>query len=647
MNRSKKEALGSVHYEYSYPEDLNLEPLSKEHDAMVSKVMELARMSQSVVRSRYETWEELDRITTSYVPADQAERTFTKYDPKEPRSVVVPVTSAMLDVMLTNLSNIFLSDTIFHYQPLAPEDTIPVAMLERIIDLHMHRFKVNANLRTQWRDGLIYGVGASVPTWESHITQRRRPTAVGLLANMLGESSDDSSELYELVYEGNALRNISPYNYLPDPEVSATDIQRGEFVGWIERTNLQRLLEKEVYEKDDSLFNVKYLRHVSGNSSLFEESTHETDRGIFRRDATGPNVGHPVDIVHMYVRLIPAEWDLGSSENPEKWYLAVAADSVVISAEKVDLDHGLFPVTVFAPGCDGYSMFPTSRVEMVYGLQMLIDWFMNSRIADVRKNVNGIQIFDPTAIDPAELAKSDVSKMLPLRQGALGRDIDKVYRRIDNQDVTRSNVEDMRNVMDMLHRVSGVTDPTQGIQRQSSERVTAQEFSSVFQSAMNRIEQIARIANEQHMQDLGVMFAAHTQQFMTQEEYITTFGRWQSRLQERFGQQDQLLASPLAVLGAWDVEPHPAKVPGRKNVDVLLRLWEMVSNNETLAQSFDHTRFFEAIASELGVENIDDFFIQQQAPMQQQVVPDEQAVAMAEQGDIVPMGEGGGDGRFL
>ena len=144
----------------------------------------------------------------------------------------------------------------------------------------------------------------------------------------------------DVIFEGNAISNIDPYNYLPDPNYSIHEVQKGEYVGWLDRTNYMDLLSEE--QDDTTLFNVRYLRHSPNRASGIMGSDSRTSRSrvISSPVTTDRNISLPVDQFHVYVKLIPSIWTLGASDLPEKWLFTVANDSIIIRANQLELDHG-------------------------------------------------------------------------------------------------------------------------------------------------------------------------------------------------------------------------------------------------------------------------------------------------------------------
>jgi hypothetical protein len=120
----------------------------------------------------------------------------------------------------------------------------------------------------------------------------------------------------------------------------------------------------------------------------------------------------------MYVNLIPSEWELGSSDYPEKWFFKVAADDVIISCHRANHHHGLYPMAVASSEYDGYSMTPISRLEILKGLQGVLDWLFNSHVANVRKAINDVLIVDPYLVNINDLKDPEPGKLVRLRRPA-------------------------------------------------------------------------------------------------------------------------------------------------------------------------------------------------------------------------------------
>ena len=235
-----------------------------------------------------------------------------------------------------------------------PEDTAGATLMEKVINLHCAKTKVPLNLHTLFRDASAYGLGIVTPQW---IVWRGRKRRTSSMSNTLVDennntvrvgmaSSASTTSENVILFEGNGLDNIDPYCYLPDPNVPIHNVQRGEYVGWLDRDNFLNLLADE--ELDGDLFNVQYLRRcVSKFTSVYGSSSYpRQSRNHLGNNQFTSLYSAPIDLLHMYVKLIPSVWDLGDNEYPEKWMFTVGADSVIIRANKLELDHDLYPICV-------------------------------------------------------------------------------------------------------------------------------------------------------------------------------------------------------------------------------------------------------------------------------------------------------------
>ena len=365
-------------FNYDYPEGLDFRPGSDFHQDIRSKLIERAQVSHNEMSKRYSSWNDVDHVLTTYIPTDQTEKDLKDIDRRKPVSIVFPYSYAMMESLLAYLISAFGQDPIFRYEGVSPEDTIGAMLMELTIQLHCNKTKVPLALHTQFRDSLGYGLGVASPGWtkkRGFRSIKREGTLYGSSGGLLSENGY-REDVETLLFEGNCLHNISPYHYLPDPNVSASEAQNGEFVGWIRKDNKLSLMREEKYDSD--MFNAKYLKYVSTNTSQFaqnnDERTRKTTGGGIPQETVDNN---RVYMLTMYVDLIPKEWKLGTSEEPEKWCFNLANDNLIMKAYPVNFNHGMYPVSVAAPDYDGYTSTPISRLEILYGLQGVLDFLFN------------------------------------------------------------------------------------------------------------------------------------------------------------------------------------------------------------------------------------------------------------------------------
>ncbi len=650
-NEQRSQALRDVKFDYDYPDGIDLNPSGDLHKNIVDNVMNRVKESYDVMSARYPSWKAIDEVLTAYIRSDEAELALKSRDDRKPVSIVVPQSYAMLEILLTYMVAALLESPIFRYEGRGPEDVVKAMLLERVIEQQCYYSKVALDLHTVLRDGFAYGLGACAPVWYSEYAImeqiREKQTFLDML---LGRSGTERFETEQLMFEGNRVDNIDPYSFLPDPGVAIHKIQKGEYVGWIARDNYLSLLRDE--RNNEQMFNVRYLGKLGSCISRYSQNDstgRRTKTGV--TSPTTSTVSRPVDVIYMYIDIIPREWKLpGSQSNrkgeyPETWLFAVAADQVVISARPLNLNHGRKPVVTFAPDSDGYTIAPVSKLEIVHGLQEVLNWLFNSHITNVRKSINDMLIVDPSLINMNDLKDPQAGKLIRMRRAAWGRGLENAVKQLKVDDITRGNVADASIVIDLIKNTSGAIDAISGFRRKTSERVTATEVQGDRTSGLSRLEKLAKIAGLQLFQDLGFMLASQTQQLMSEETYVKVVGDWSRLLADEYGiEMGRVRVTPDDLLMIYDVVVKDGTVPGGEHVEVWTQLLPTLMGDQEIRQEYDIPRIVRHIMRAAGAKDVDQFRRRQmmtQGPAAQ-VMPNEQVANEVQAGNLVPMEAAGG-----
>lgn len=629
--------LAQTHYEYEYPNGLDLNPnTSSLHNRLKDMVLSCAKDSHAKFATRRQSWADLDLMLTAYISLSDAERKIRVKDDRKPVSIIVPTTYATLTTLLTYMTSAFMrTPEVFKYDNQAPEDLLGTIMLEKIIERQSRQFKHGLSLHTQWRDSFVYGMGAITPIWT--VRRGRKTSFVPKGFNQGGVSQVTGYERQEVedvvLAEGNDLQNISAYNFLPDPSVSIHRIQDGEYVGWVVRASMQYWRQLEEQE-GSGFFNVKYLRHVSGASSLYDDRADARDKYNVR-SGTGRTTGADnKDVIFLYKTLVPKDYGLGSSDRSEKWLLAVGGDSILLAAMPVTLDHGQYPIAVAAPEFDGYNICNPSTLEIIGGLQTAVDYLYNTHIEAVRKNILNQFIIDPYLVNVADFEKGD--GLIRMKRSAWGRGVENALKQLQVTDITRQNIGDISAIMDIMQRVSGTSDMVQGVVQPRGERISATEIQSAHGGALSRLEHMAKVIWMQSHQDLGLMVASQTKQLISQEYYAKINGRWSDTLQEQFQldiKEGRLHITPDKLDVNVDMYVEDMGVPGTEFAEVWSRIFQTVGSSQELTAQLDTVKIFKFLATMAGAKNIEDFA--RRTPVQAQMMGPEQLQAQVQQGNMV------------
>lgn len=631
----------SMNFDYDYPYDLDLDPKSDFHNKLRTKIWNRASESQKEISKRYSSWRDIDKILTSYIHLSDAEKNLKKKDDRKPVSIVFPYSYSNLESLLTYMTMAFFQDPIFQYEGVEDDDTVGGMLMEQIIRLHCIKTKVPLALHTILRDNFSYGVGIGMPEWI------KRYGKVPIKSTSTTEDESGYRQNGEfvnwvdgLIFEGNGLNNIDPYLWLPDPTVSIDHIQDGEYTGWIDRDNYMNLLSEEGNGSD--LFNVKYLKgKTDKRSSLAVDNSERETKfgGTSKSQRQGVmNTTNPIDVINMYITLIPKEWELGPGEYPEKWFFKLAADDIIISAQKANHYHGMYPMAAMSSEYDGYSITPISRMEILQGMQGTLDFMFNSHVANVRKAINNMLVVDPYLVNINDVKDGKEGAIIRLRRPAWGHGVKDVVSQLQINDITRANIGDASYITQWMDRISGADGSMGGALRQSGpERLTKGEFQGTRSSAMSRLQKIAMIIGMQFMQDIGTMFAVHTQQYMTKETTVKITGRNEEKLLAQFG-KDRTRVSPLDMAINYDLIVRDGSIPGGNFSEVWVQMFQIIAGQPELHQQFDLTRIFSYIATQMGAKNVEDFK-RNVSQINTQTMPDEQVARQAQAGNLVPIGE--------
>ena len=639
----------NIDYHYDYPGGLNLRPGSELHGEILNRIMQRGQDAQRALEGRHSSWDEMERVLTAYVDISKDEKEVLAGDPRKPVSVVVPSTFATLDTLMTYMVSALGSDRLFQYEGVGPEDSYGAILLEHVINYQSLRAKMLLNCHTQWRDQFTYGFGAVAARWDVRTGYRTVREPLGFFSRINGlfrQHGVDLSREQIIQYEGNELFNIDPYMYLPDPNVLIHEVQSGEYVGWVSRTNRFAILEDENSSLGE-MFNAKYLKHISGEqqgdavSILYKgkESRAHT-RNHQRPKGTYTSV---VDLVEMYVNLIPAEWKLGNSEVPEKWLFTIAGDTLVLRAQPMGLNHNMFPVSVSAADFDGHSLAPLSRLEITYPLQKTIDFLFSSHTHNVRKALNDMLVVDPSQVNINDLASPEPGKLIRLRRAVWGRGVKDAVSQLQVNDVTREHIPHALILQQLIQQATGATDIVQGNQRRGSERVSATEARGVQGGALSRLERLARISSIMGIDDLAYILASQTQQLVTQERYVKLMGNWPRILIEEgyeLPSDGRISVGPEDLDINFDITPHDGSVTDSTNIEMFIQLFQTALSAPEALPGVDLMGLYLHIARLGGAKNIQDFVKRQPQP-DVSAAPIEQIDSQVQAGNYVPIDEAG------
>jgi len=348
----------------------------------------------------------------------------------------------------------------------------------------------------------------------------------------------------------------------------------------------------------------------------------------------GDGMGHldiidmnSVELLEMYVELIPRDWRLGESTYPEKWVFVIATDKVVIGAQPLGDYHNKFPFYLLEYEPDGHAMFKRSLLEIVGPMTDVITWLINTHFYNTRKSLNDMFVVDPTKIVLKDLKDPSPGKIIRLKEEMYGQDVRNAIWQFPVSNVTGQHLQDTQILSSLIQRVSGVNDSIMGLLDQGG-RKTATEVRTSSTFGINRLKTVAEWFSATGFGDMAQTLLQTTQQHYS--------GREKLRLAGDFflhpGAQRQLEVSPGDIQGFFDFSPVDGTLPVDRFAQVSMwgnLMQQMAQSPQVLAQ-YDLGRIFAWIAQLGGLKNIHRFKIEVQEP--------EQLLLDQQRGNVVPIG---------
>lgn len=627
----------NLEYGVHYPHDLNLQPNSEAHAKLVALVSQCAQAGYSHISERFSSWHQIDETLTGYIPLDEAETLIKSQDDRIPVSIVIPITYAILDVLLTRFIQVFLNEPIFQLSGVESKDMYGAELLNKLLEVHTIKYGIGLALHTFWRDTFAYGFGVASPQWTQEFGSK-------YLRSKSFFGSKMKLKENVVIGEGNTLENVSPYCYLPDPTVPIDKPQDGTFNGWVERTTRHKLLTLEKHDSS-TYFNCKYLHLINTRSKWANFDTVSGNQSVGAY-GSNPAVTAPVDLINMYIDVIPADYGLGKSLYPEQWFFSLAGDELIVRAQPLNLNSGKRPIVVAATNFTGKLGLPISELEMIQGLQIGANYFYNSHMANISKALNLGYLADPMGVNLNDLMNPSPGMIVRTHPARWGRGVKDVLEQLKVNDYTKDNLNHVRGTIDLISRTVGATEPTQGMLRTSSERRSATEAHEAFTSALGRILHSAYIVSNQAHLRLAEMMGSNTQQFISEPAFVSTVGDFATRLREEYsGVQPigkRVKVRPDDVRINYNVVARDNSMAPEVDTNTKLQLLQIITSFPALASQVDLLKLFKSIARGMGFKNVDDFV--EKAPpyglgrgMEADVRPDEEVRQEAKAGNLVPV----------
>ena len=608
------------------------------------------KASRDAYQKRHEAWRKAEETALAYLPEDEitrkkrVERDY--YGEPELTRIRIPYSYGVLMASHTYWTTVFLSRTpVNQFAGRHGESEHQVQALEALIDYQVQVGEMMVPWYLWLLDVGKYGLGVMSINWADEYSMISSYEEVpqlwmGLLD--LGETKKQKVSKRVPGYSGNQLTNIRPYDFYPDPRVPVRFFQKGEFCGVRINPGWNTIIKRteQGYYIKETVDRLKARIAGTGHG----ESNWEYDVGsdqvelpmnmAFSHDSEtkkgkkGSNSN--IEGYECVIELVPSEWDLGRGTYPEKWVFTVTSDfTYILGAQPLGANHDKFPYVAIEYEPEGYSINARGVGEILKPINDVMDWLINSHLFNVRKALN-----DQFVVDPSQVVLSDLENPLPggairMSPAAYGKDSRTVMTQLPVQDVTRTHLTDMAQMLNIGQRTIGVNDSLMG-QINPTGRRSATEVRTGTGFGINRLKTTSEFFSAMGWTPMAQQIVSNSQQYYDGAKKFRIVGQLAQEAGEEF-----MNVTPEDILGYYDFVPIDGTLPADRQAQATLwtNLMGQLRNYPDIMMRYDMGRIFEWVAQLAGLKNIRQFRVD--------IVPDEQLMAQAQQGNVVPLGGGG------
>lgn len=503
--------------------------LSPFHSKMLREARALVKMSRTRMSRYYDDWDLQDRVYRGELSSDSDD--IEQARKGKPGKMVIPNTHAQVSTFVSFLFLTFKQNNrLFELSPTAPSAYGELQEdIETILDRDMRQNLQNQLLHQNLLDIGRFGPGIMECSWTRKVSSIYVPqTPTMATVSGVDVASNPGSEWQDVLkYEGNLLRNVSPYRFFPDTQHPLCDFQKGEFCAAEEEYSRGALAELETAGEVAGIDFIRPLNQelmdTRGNTRLSFEVNDTYTKAWDRGSKTAPVV-----VTKMQRWIVPSKYHIGESEDdgavlgpetfPVLYHIWYANDNRLIRCEPCRWWHNEFGWTVSQFTPDMHHTLTLGLADLVYRLQDVISWFINSRIKDVRRNLFGRNVVDPRVIDTKTL---DGDGDIYMRKG-MSTDISRAIMPLPTSNVTGQHMGDAEMLTGIMQTVTGVNDNMMG--QVNSGRRSAREVGITASGAGGRMKVHGQLIWESGPGRLGRLMLSNLRQSLSMESFEATLG---------------------------------------------------------------------------------------------------------------------------
>lgn len=446
------------------------------------------------------------------------------------QNITVPVIKTQVETATDYQASVFLTGHPIFGVVSAPKWIDQALQMETILEDQSIRGGWVRELAMFFRDGFKYNFAPIEVDWKQEVT-------FAVETNLEKNISEGVPK--EVIWSGNRIRRLDPYNTFIDKKVPASEVyKRGEFAGFTEfmsrielKTYIARLTNKivgNIVPAFESGLGAATGAQNAGSMNFYIPDINpliaETDnkRGStnwlkwagfsdFRKDIEYKDA---YEVTTLYCRILPSEFNLRvpNSNTPQIYKIVLINHEHIIYAERMTNAHNYLPILVGQPAEDGLSYQTKSLATDAEPFQFVTSAYMNSIMASRRRAISDRVLYDPSRVASAHINSANPSAKIPIRPAAYGKNVgDAVYAFPYREDQQASSMSQVSAILGLANNLAGQNQASQGQFVKGNK--TLHEFESVMANANSRDQVVSILLESQVFVPMKLMLKINILQF--------------------------------------------------------------------------------------------------------------------------------------
>lgn len=347
------------------------------------------------------------------------------------QNIQVPMVMESVENTVGFLTNVFLTDYPMFKFITDPDKQDLALMWNSLVGEDQIYFKWAGEFNQGFRNGAKYNFAPMEIDWCRKI--RYKP---------VNGTGPNGVNLEKLIWEGNNIKSIDPYNLIYDPRVPIHQVHtRGEFIGYVETMSRIELkmyladlgeerLRNDVKAFESGDWGVQYYVPQINQNVILKNANWMQGSFDWSKWAFGSAQDHIAyknmyTVVKLYARLMPYEFGIRApkDQTPDIWKL-VAVNGILVYAQPMINAHDILPILIAQPKVDNLSHQTKSQAENQLPFQEMVTSLWNARLAGARRRQMDRMLYNPLLVDPDHINSPNPAAKIPIRPTAYGRKLE-------------------------------------------------------------------------------------------------------------------------------------------------------------------------------------------------------------------------------